>query len=333
MDQVLEKVISYIGTLDVVKVAECHQRLGSLEKAPDAHLADLAERIAGIQGTLHPEKLKKAVVIFAADHAVDGGENKTKGKTSQAAAAEIAAGKGPVNKVAHRVGAGVLLLDMGLEADIPESEGVQDLKVMHGSHFWGRGIAMTENQMMDALFSGLQIGQNLADEGYTAVGLGNLGERGLLTAFIITAAFFRDKMEEMPESVKAGGQIEKLTKLIDHSKLDRKQPLDLLCRAGAPDIAAMVGFILSAAQRRMLIVFDNAVTGTAVLIARALCRHVDNYIFPSARYTEPVHYMQMKKLGLKPFIETGSNMDQGMGSVLGVSFLDAAVELMNENIQ
>ena len=36
---------------------------------------------------------------------------------------------------------------------------------------------MSEDEMMDALFSGLQIGQNLADEGYTAVGLGNLGER------------------------------------------------------------------------------------------------------------------------------------------------------------
>lgn len=82
-----------------------------------------------------------------------------------------------------------MLLDMGLEEDIPESQGVQNLKVMHGSHFWARQDAMSEDEMMDALFSGLQIGQNLADEGYTAVGLGNLGERGLLTAFILTAVF------------------------------------------------------------------------------------------------------------------------------------------------
>ena len=42
---------------------------------------------------------------------------------------------------------------------------------------------MTEDQMLDAMFSGLQIGENLADEHYNALGLGNIGERGLLTAF------------------------------------------------------------------------------------------------------------------------------------------------------
>ena len=51
---------------------------------------------------------------------------------------EIAGGKGAINKVAHRIGAGVMLLDMGLEEDLAESQGVQNLKVMHGSHFWAR---------------------------------------------------------------------------------------------------------------------------------------------------------------------------------------------------
>ena len=183
MDQVLEQIISAIEPMDLAKTAECYQRLASLTIRQDSKLSYLA----GLQGTLHPEKLQKAVVVFAADHAVDGGENKTNGKNSKADALEIATGRGPINKVAHRIGAGVMLLDMGLEEDIPESQGVQDLKVMHGSHFWARQDAMSEDEMMDALFSGLQIGQNLADEGYTAVGLGNLGERGLLTAFILTA--------------------------------------------------------------------------------------------------------------------------------------------------
>ena len=70
--------------------------------------------------------------------------------------------------------------------------------------------------------------------------------------------------------------------------------LDLLRRAGALDIAAMVGFILSAAQRKLLVIFDNAVTGSAVLIARALCPTIDDYVCASARYLEPVHQMQMK---------------------------------------
>ena len=252
---------------------------------------------------------------------------------SKAAALEIASGKGHINKVAHQIGAGVLLLDMGLEQNIPESEGVQDLKVMHGSRFWAKGPAMTEDQMLDAMFSGLQIGENLADEHYNALGLGNIGERALLTAFILTAAFFRDSMNDLPSHMKSQGKLEQLTALMDRLELDAGDPLDLLRRAGSPDIAAMVGLILAAAHRRLLVVFDNAVTGAAVLLSRALCRHVDDYVIPSARYAEPVHQMQMKKMGLKAFFETGQDTDQGMGSVIGLSLLDAAVDMMNKELK
>ena len=94
MDQVLEQIISAIEPMDLAKTAECYQRLASLTIRQDSKLSYLAGRIAGVQGTLHPEKLQKAVVVFAADHAVDGGENKTKGKNSKADAMEIATGRG-----------------------------------------------------------------------------------------------------------------------------------------------------------------------------------------------------------------------------------------------
>lgn len=333
MDSVLEQVIAGIGPLNLEKTGECYAKLSSLAVPQDGKLTYLAGRIAGVSDTLQPSLLKKAVVLFAADHAVDGGENKTKGMGSKAAALEIAAGKGHINKVAHQIGAGVLLLDMGLEQNIPESEGVQDLKVMHGSRFWAKGPAMTEDQMLDAMFSGLQIGENLADEHYNALGLGNIGERALLTAFILTAAFFRDSMNDLPSHMKSQGKLEQLTALMDRLELDAGDPLDLLRRAGSPDIAAMVGLILAAAHRRLLVVFDNAVTGAAVLLSRALCRHVDDYVIPSARYAEPVHQMQMKKMGLKAFFETGQDTDQGMGSVIGLSLLDAAVDMMNKELK
>ncbi|MCH4188548.1 MAG: nicotinate-nucleotide--dimethylbenzimidazole phosphoribosyltransferase [Megasphaera sp.] len=332
MDDVLEQLISQIEPMDIKAAGECYRKLSELPIRQDGNLSYLAGRIAGVQGTLHPDMLKKAVVLFAADHAVDGGENKSKGKNSKADALQIATGRGAINKVAHEARAGVLLLDMGLEEDISESQGVQNLKVMQGSHFWGHGPAMTNDEMLDAMFSGIQIGQNLADEHYTAVGIGNVGERALLTAFIITAAFYRDQLDDLPDHMKSGDTLVKLAKLMDQFQLDFRNPLELLRRAGAPDIAAMTGFILAAAQRRMLLVFDNAVTGAAVLLARALCPHVDDFICPSAKYNEPVHQMQMKKLKLKPFIDAGTITDQGMGSVIGLTLLDAAVEMMNKNI-
>lgn len=332
MDEVLEQLISQIEPMDIKIAGECYQRLSDLPVRQDSTLSYLAGRLAGVRRTLHPDMLKKALVLFAADHAVDGGANETKGKNSKADALKIATGRGVINKVAHEAQAGVLLLDLGLEEDIAESQGVQNLKVMHGSHFWGQGPAMTDDEMLDAMFSGIQIGQNLADEHYTAIGIGNLGERALLTAFILTAAFYRDKLEELPGKLKSGDALAKLMEHMDQRHLDSHAPLDLLRCAGSPDIAAMVGFILSAAQRQMFVVFDNAVTGAAVLIAKALCQHVSDYICSSAKYDEPVHQMQMKKLQLKPFFDAGNITDQGMGSVIGLTLLDAAVDMMNKNL-
>lgn len=332
MHTVLEELVNQIEPLQTSVMAQCHKKLEALPDKTDPALCFLAERIVGIQETIHPKKLKKAVVVFAADHAVDGGENITKGKNSEAEARQVAKGTGAVNKIAHRIGAGVLLVDMGLQQDIPETEGVQICKVRHGSRFFGIGAAMTKEEMTDALLCGVALAQQLADEGYTAIGLGNIGERGLLTALVITAAFFRDKMNELPETVDAQDKITQLGAMLDKHGLNRKNPIQLLRCAGSPDIAAMVGFILSAAQRRLIIVFDNAITGTAVLLAHTLCSGVDAYVYPSARYAEPVHQMQMKKLGLTPFLQYDVMGDQGTGSALGLSVLDAVIEMMEEKI-
>lgn len=333
MNVELEELIGRIEALDTAAMAECHKQLSELEEPVETNLGFLAERIAGVRRTVHPDPLKKVVVIFAADHAVDGGENMTKGKNSLAEAMQVAQGKGTINKVAHRIGAGVLLADMGLQQELPESEGVQNARVMAGSRFFGKGAAMTKDEMDEAMMYGARLAQQLADEGYTAAGLGNIGERGLLSAFAVTAAFFRDKLEELPGNIGDRDKIEKLSALMERLDLDRKKPMQLLRYAGGPDIAAMVGFVLSAAQRRMLIVFDNAVTGAAVLLARTVTHAVDSYIYPSARYAEPVHQMQMKKLGMKPFLQYDVEGDQGMGSVLGLSLLDAAVRMMDEKLK
>lgn len=330
MDAELQQFISYIRPVNADVGSVCQQKLEAL--GADPALTAMAWRLAAVYGTTKPKVAKKAVVLFAGDHAIDGGENVTKGKNSKADALEIATGRGIVNKVAHEVNAGVLLLDMGLEEDIPESEGVQNLKVMHGSHYVGIASAMTEDEMLDALFSGIQIGQQLADEGYTALAMGNVGERALLTAFILTVAFYQERLAALDGSLQERNQMKRLSALLRTHNLHSQDPMDLLQRVGSPDIAGMVGFALSCAQRQIPLVFDNAVTGAAVLLARTLNARVMGYCFPSAVYAEPVHQMQLSYLHRKPCLSGAIKEDQGVGAVLGLSVVDAAIELLNQHM-
>ena len=69
MHTVLEELVNQIEPLQTSVMAQCHKKLEALPDKTDPALCFLAERIVGIQGTIHPKKLKKAVVVFAADHA------------------------------------------------------------------------------------------------------------------------------------------------------------------------------------------------------------------------------------------------------------------------
>ena len=62
-------------------------------------LEEMAVRIAGITGIVKPSYLRKALVIFGGDTAVDG-ENKTKGRLSHDEMKLVAQGYGPVNVIA-----------------------------------------------------------------------------------------------------------------------------------------------------------------------------------------------------------------------------------------
>ena len=79
-----------------------------------------------------------------------------------------------------------------------------------------------------------------------------------------------------------------------------------------------------------MVVFDNAVTGAAVLAAQAVYPEIKNYIFPSVYYEAPVNQMQMQKMGMKSFLHYDFTEAEGYGSALGLSLLDAAIDMLNQ---
>lgn len=99
---------------------------------------------------------------------------------------------------------------------------------------------------------------------------------------------------------------------------------------GSAEIAALFGFVVEAAKNRMMVVFDNAVTGAAVLAAVTVYPEIKNFVFPSVYYEEPVHQMQMQKMGMKAFLHYDFTEAEGYGSALGLSVLDAAIDMLNQ---
>ena len=121
--------------------------LGSLGR-----MEDMAVRLAGILNDPKPAGVRKAVVIFAGDTAVDGPENKSQGIKSYNETALVAQGYGPVNAVARRMGAALYVIDVGLQKETDSLPGVTSEKIVHGTHL---GMpAMTKEEAEKAVAVG-----------------------------------------------------------------------------------------------------------------------------------------------------------------------------------
>lgn len=127
--------------MDLAKAAErwC-QRLASLTIRQDSKLS-LSGGTHRRRSRPSSEKLQKAIAIFAADHAVDGG-NKTRARPVRRCLGNRWR-KGAINK--SPTASSRRHTDMG-QKKTANRQGVQNLKVMHGKPFWARRDAMVRKK-------------------------------------------------------------------------------------------------------------------------------------------------------------------------------------------
>ena len=114
------------------------------------------------------EPLRKGLVVFCGDTAVDG-VNKTQGRLSFNEAAVISQGYGPVNAAARRINAPVYLIDIGLQKDTTAISGILHQKVIRGTH---HGYpAMDKETAERAVSAGMAVAQAVIRQGIEASAL------------------------------------------------------------------------------------------------------------------------------------------------------------------
>src|SRR5574340_665707 len=132
----LESLISQIKPLDKAWLAQAQERLDSLTKPPGSlgRLEELAARYVAIRGELFPPLEKKRVVVFAADHGVvaEGVSAYPQEVTFQMVHNFLQGGAG-INVLSRHAGAGVEVVDIGVNHDFGSIPGLISRKVAYGS--------------------------------------------------------------------------------------------------------------------------------------------------------------------------------------------------------
>ena len=123
-------------------------------------------QIGAISGTDEIDISKKAVIIMCADNGiVEEGISQSSQEVTAAVARQMAKGTSSVGRMAAAIGADTIPIDIGINSKerIP---GVLDLKIRHGTGNFRIEPAMTQEEAVRAIFTGIEIVEECKRKGY-----------------------------------------------------------------------------------------------------------------------------------------------------------------------
>ena len=140
------KVAGAIPPLDEKSMAAARARQDTLTKPHGSlgRLESLSIQLAGITGRSRPEVTRKAVIVMAGDHGVvANGVSAYPAAVTPQMVLNFLSGGAAINVLARQAGARVIVVDVGVAADLPAAPGLVSRKVAYGTADLTRGPAMT----------------------------------------------------------------------------------------------------------------------------------------------------------------------------------------------
>lgn len=319
--------------------AQAQERLNRLTKPLGSlgRLEDLAKQLAGIFGTVRPALLHKAIITMAADHGVtDEGVSAYPKVVTPQMVLNFLRGGAAINVLAKAAGARVMVVDMGVAAELPAHPHLISRKIGYGTNNMAVGPAMTRPQARAAIEAGVEIATGAVTEGASVIGTGDMGIGNTTASSAIVAAMTQEDLRVVTgrgTGIDETAYLKKISviqRALAVNRPDPSDPIEVLAKVGGFEIAGLVGVILGSAQAKRPVVIDGFISGAAALIAAALEPRATPYLIAAHRSQEPGHRIILERLGLRPLLELDMRLGEGTGAALAMPILEAACRILTE---
>ena len=273
--------------------AQAHLTLGAL--------MDLAVDLAGMTRSVQPQFARKAVVLMAGDHGVAvEGVSMFAPEIASGMIPAFVAGKAGSIALAKHAGADVIIVDMGVNADLDDlvaAGKIINKKVGHGTNNMARGPAMSAARARQAVEAGIEVADSLCQD-YDLLGTGNIGSGSTIAAAAIAAILAGTDNEQAtrigstPEDERITARCSSMKKILQVNKPDKNNGLDVLSCVGGFEIGGTAGLIIGAAANRVPVVIDGFTSTAGALIACKIEPFVRDYLIfaqRSRRSQTPCH--------------------------------------------
>ena len=316
-------------------------RQDDLTKPPGSlgELEAIGVRLCGIAAQCPPPvPSHPKVVVFAADHGVYAqGVTPWPQEVSVQMATGIAIGFAGVSVISRAFGAGTEVFDVGL---LQHAEGTVDRRIAAGTADFTQGPAMTVEQALEAIGVGIEAANAAIDAGADVLVPGEVGLANTTPAAALTAAFTGKAVAEVTGR---GTGVD--DEMLAHKVAVIEKGLEVggaaglvaagdavgaLAAVGGFEHAAMTGFMMAAAARRVPVVLDGVVSCSAALVARAICPDIVCYLIAGHTGVEPAITAAHEALGLRGLVDLGLRLGEGSGGALALPLVRAAALIMNE---
>ncbi len=337
--ELLAKTIANVSELDGLIMEVVANQQQQLTKPANSlgRLEKLSERLAGITRQAAPPLRPRTVIVCAGDHGVtiEGVSAYPSAVTTQMVQ-NFLQGGAAINVLARQFSVNVVVLDVGVNGDLPTHPNLRAMKVRRGTGNIAQDIAMTRNEAVAAIEAGIQVAQDEIAAGAKLLltgdmGIGNTTPSAAITALITGLPV--SQVTGMGTGVGLAGWRRKCAVIegaLSFHLPDVNDPIDVLSKVGGLEIGAIAGVVIAGAAARVPVIIDGLISTAGAAIAALLCPAVKSFMIAGHRGIEPGHTALLDYLDLMPVLDLNLALGEGSGAVLALPIIEAAVATLNE---
>jgi nicotinate-nucleotide--dimethylbenzimidazole phosphoribosyltransferase len=315
----IRALVRQIPKPDEAARAAAREREAQLTKPAGSlgRLEDVAEWLAGWQGSPRPHVDHPLVAVYAGNHGVVAqGVSPFPASVTQAMVANFKAGGAAINQICKAFDISLKVYELALEMP------TRDIT---------REPALDEKACAATMAFGMEA---LASEPDLLV-LGEMGIGNTTVAAAIYHALYGGEAEDWVgrgTGVDDAGLERKVVAVraaVARHKAHLTDPLEVLARLGGREIAAIAGAILAARMRRTPVLLDGFVACSAAAVLHTLDETALDHCLAGHVSAERAHSEVLRRLGKTPLLDLGMRLGEGSGAALAVAIVKAAVACHN----
>ncbi|MCC8049343.1 MAG: nicotinate-nucleotide--dimethylbenzimidazole phosphoribosyltransferase [Clostridiales bacterium] len=294
-------------------------------------MEDAIMRIAAAQHSPEVRTAKKILVPMCADNGVvEEGVTQTGQEVTAIVAENFLDEKSCAAIMCCLAGADIRPIDIGIAVDTPR---VEKRKIAYGTKNFAKEPAMTREEAVRALMTGITLAGELKEQGYDLIATGEMGIGNTTTSSAVASALLKVPAAEMTgrgAGLSTDGlntKIRVIQEAIDRWDLYGQDALTVLADVGGFDIAGIAGLFLGGAVYHVPVLIDGFISSVGALLAARLCPAAKDYMLATHVSKEPAARRILKELDLEPALDAGMCLGEGSGAVAAFPLIDMGAEI------